>query len=134
MGSRYPRLFVAISRARYGNYKHWALYLETDDKDLLFEVEGEYPAFHRNHVNDDPRALQGHEELIQLDTISVNEVATVQQQAETVVVDNDTIHWNCQDCVLEILEKLEDECVVDVHDRGYCKAKNRVMRRYGPTI
>jgi hypothetical protein len=33
---------------------------------------------------------------------------------KAVKVDNDTLHWNCQDYVMEILEGLEEGCVVDL--------------------
>jgi hypothetical protein len=33
---------------------------------------------------------------------------------KAVKVDNDTLHWNCQDYVMEILERLEEECVIDL--------------------
>ena len=45
---------------------------------------------------------------------------------------NDVCHWNCQDYVIEILDHLEDECIVDGEDESYIKAKKEVKKHFGP--
>ena len=38
-------------------------------------------------------------------------------------VDNETLEWDCQDYVLEILDNLEVECLIDDDDETYKKQK-----------
>ena len=45
---------------------------------------------------------------------------------------NDVVHWNCQDYVIEVLESLEEECIIDGEDKLYVKAKKEVERYFGP--
>jgi hypothetical protein len=39
----YPKLHVVFYRPRYGNYQHWALYLQTGTEHVIFEVTGSHP-------------------------------------------------------------------------------------------
>ena len=48
------------------------------------------------------------------------------------VPDNSLVHWNCQDYVMEVLEKFEEECIVDADDEVYIDVKKRLMEQYGP--
>ena len=45
---------------------------------------------------------------------------------------NSISHWNCQDYVIEVLEKLEEECVIDEDDKAYISAKKQVKKHFGP--
>jgi hypothetical protein len=46
-------------------------------------------------------------------------------------VDNETVEWDCQDYVLEILDTLEEECVLDGDDRVYQKQKEVLKNKRG---
>jgi len=59
----------------------------------------------------------------------------VKVTAERVPVDNETVEWDCQDYyVLEILNKLENEFVLDADDEDYRNAKKDFKRKRGPII
>ncbi len=45
---------------------------------------------------------------------------------------NSVSHWNCQDYVIEALEKLEEECVIDDDEKAYISAKKQVKKHFGP--
>lgn len=46
-------------------------------------------------------------------------VQDVKAAANSVVVDNEIVEWDCQDYVLEVLDKLEDEFVLNGDDEDY---------------
>lgn len=127
-----PKLYVVFYRPRYGNYQHWALHLELDNEDYIFEVTGSHPNFKRNVVNDGPERSASFHSRLFLGEIQPGEVAMVQHIAAATKVDNDTVHWDCQDYVMDILEELENECIVDEDDDDYKKAKRTLIKRRGP--
>ena len=47
-------------------------------------------------------------------------------------LDNSAVHWTCQDFVIEILDKLVEECVIDGDEKSYKKAMKEVKEHYGP--
>ena len=126
-----PKLYVVFYRPRYGNYRHWALYLQTDTENLIFEVTGSHPNFKRNVVKADPRNSQSLVNIIFMDTVSSGDIATVQNVARTTKVDNETVEWDCQEYVLDMLETLEQECVVDDDHETYKDARNELKKKRG---
>jgi len=121
------KVFVAIYRPRYGNYHHWGLFMETgpDTADVIFEVTGSHPNFERNVVLSDPRNTQSLIEMIFMDEFSPHDIPMVYDIAEKTVVDNSTAEWDCQEYVLDILEKLEEECIVDEDDEITKKQRSK---------
>ena len=118
-----PSLYIAIYRPRYGNYLHWALYLDNDDeKPIIFDVSGEHGTFTRAKENGRPEDNNRlHKRDIKVGTINKGEdVRELERIMDTVVeIDNETIHWNCQDYVIEALEILRTECIIDEEDEDY---------------
>lgn len=47
-------------------------------------------------------------------------------------VDNETVHWNGQEYVLEALDGLYDECVIDEDDEDYELGRERTDMYFGP--
>jgi len=72
--------------------------------------------------------------MIFMDSISPKDIATVQRVAETTAVDNETVEWDCQEYVLDMLETLEKECVVDEDDGYYKTAKTGLKERRGAIV
>lgn len=129
-----PTLYVAFYRPRYGNYQHWALYLETDAGDEIFEVTGSHPNFRPNTIRADPRSSGSFLRLMLLDTISQGDIGIVRQEVQKTAVDNETVEWDCREYVLDIIERLEEECVLDVDDREYAKRKRSVKAKRGAIV
>ncbi|KAI9698634.1 MAG: hypothetical protein M1836_003743 [Candelina mexicana] len=129
-----PKLFVVFYRPRYGNYQHWALYLQTDTGNLIFEVTGSHPYFKHNVVKADPRNSQSFVKMIFMDTVNSGDIATVQNVARTTKTDNETVEWDCQEYVLDMLETLEEECVVDDDDETYKNAKKELKKKRGAIV
>lgn len=129
-----PKLYVAFYRPRYGNYHHWALYLETDSDDFIFEVTGSHPNFKRNVVKADPRRSQSFIRMIFVDTVSPSDVVAVQNVSRTTKIDNETVEWDCQEYVLDMLSTLAEECVIDEDEKAYKKAIAELKKRRGPIM
>lgn len=51
-------------------------------------------------------------------TMSAHDIRRVENAVRTVHVDNETVEWDCQEYVLDILQKLEDEFDVEEAIRG----------------
>ena len=127
----YPKLYVAFFRPQYGNYQHWGLFLDDDEEQLMFEVLGEHPNFERNVEKQPPEQLEGFLRRVYVAVISKTDIETVKQVAQTVPVDNETVEWDCQEYVLDMLDRLEDECVLDRDDEDYQDARETLRERRG---
>lgn len=62
------------------------------------------------------------------------DVKTVKRTAETVSVDNETVEWDCQDYVLDILDNLEDEFILDRDDEDYRDAREILREKRGAIL
>ena len=125
-----PKLYVAMYRPLTGNYEHWALYVDVVHE--IYEVTGESPHFKRNVVSGNPTSSGRHKRSILIADINTDDMADFQKAVDAIKPDNSTIHWNCQDYVIEVLEKLEEEFIVDGDERAYKRAKNQVKSHHGP--
>ena len=126
------KLYIAIYKPRYGNYKHWALFLDSSES-LIFEVVGEHGTFQKNTIKGSPSSSTRHENNILVADINDQDIPELKKTVSGVKVDNETTEWNCQDYVLETLEALEKECVIDEDDEDYKKGINQAKKKYfGP--
>ncbi len=127
------KLYIAIYKPRYGNYKHWALFLEAESEHFIFEVIGEHGSFTKNTVKGSPTKSNRHETSILVATINEQDVPEVRKSVALAEIDNETTEWNCQDYVIEVLERLYDECVIDEDDKSYKKGSSLAKKNYfGP--
>ena len=101
---------------------------------FIFEVTGSHPNFKRNVVKADPRNSQSFVRMIFMDTVSSGDIATVQNVARTTKIDNETVEWDCQEYVLDMLETLEEECVVEDDDETYKEAKKELKKKRGAIV
>jgi hypothetical protein len=108
--------------------------LQTDTDNLILEVTGSHPNFKRNVVKADPKNSQSFIRMIFMDTVSPADVATVEDVARTTKIDNETVEWDCQEYVLDMLEILENECVVDDDDEIYKDAKKELKKKRGAIV
>ncbi|PGG98660.1 hypothetical protein AJ80_09497 [Polytolypa hystricis UAMH7299] len=129
-----PNLYVAFYRPRYGNYQHWALYIESEEENIIFEVVGQHPNFQRNVVYARPDSSKSYSGNVYVATLRKDEVEDVKAAAETVLVDNETVEWDCQDYVLELLDKLEDEYILDGDDEDYQEAMKELKEKGGAIL
>ncbi|BCS25490.1 uncharacterized protein APUU_50201S [Aspergillus puulaauensis] len=129
-----PFLSVAIYRPRYGNFKHWALHLHTGSEDLVFEVDGEHPLFTKVTSTGKPTDNESFLESLHVGEIGIPDIPTVRRIVDEARVDNETLEWDCQEYVLEILEACEVEAVLEEEDPDYAEVKEILRRRRGPTL
>ncbi|RMZ87603.1 hypothetical protein DV736_g5176, partial [Chaetothyriales sp. CBS 134916] len=88
--------------------------LETDHlKSNLRKAHGKKPPNQRNNPGD---------------------VATVLDVAQTTEIDNETVEWDCQEYVLDMLEILEKACVVDDDEETYKDAKKELKKKRGAVV
>ena len=127
-----PKLYVAMYRPVVGNYEHWALYLESQSEHKIYEVTGESPHFKTNVVSGKPTATNRHRRSIFVYDVNATDVPDFRKAVSAVKPDNSVTHWNCQDYVMEILDKLEEECVIDGDEKAYISAKKQVKKHFGP--
>ena len=118
-----PRLYVAMYKPVTGNYEHWALYLEDNDNHKLFQVVGAHPAFTANVTIAKPTSTERHKRRISISDINTIDLEELGEAVGAVVPDNSVVHWNGQDYVMEVLEKFEEECIVNADEEAYIGAK-----------
>lgn len=127
-----PRLYVAMYQPLTGNYEHWALYLQDNDNHNLFQDVGAHPTFTANVTIAEPASTARHKRSIFVSDINTIDLDALEQAVGAVVPDNSVVHWNCQDYVMELLEKFEEEYIVDADEEAYISAKKELMEHYGP--
>ena len=122
-------------KPRYGNYEHWALYLDeaSEEKKTIFEVVGKHPDFKPHVLEADPEKSIRHKRNILVGTINSGDVPALKSHIEALPIDNETLDWNCQDYVIEAIDKLHEECIIDEDDKDYKKGrKTAVDKHFGP--
>lgn len=125
-----PKLYIAIYQPKEGNYKHWALYLEAAPDHIIFEVTGSHSNFRRNVLKGKPGSSSRHRRSILVGTIRDQDVKELITYMEKVNVDNGTVHWNCQDYVIEAIDGLYEECIIDEDDKDFEKGKKLAVENY----
>lgn len=129
-----PHLYVVFYRPRYGNYQHWALQLESDKDSIIFEVVGQHPKFERNVLEVKPERSGSFIRKLYVGALSDSDIERVKSAARQVPVDNETSEWDCQDYVLEILDRLQDDYVLDEDDEDYREARKELRTKRGAII
>ncbi|PLB44969.1 hypothetical protein P170DRAFT_513071 [Aspergillus steynii IBT 23096] len=130
----HPYLAVAIYHPRYGNFQHWALHLHTSTEDTIYEVDGEHPSFQKVTSSGNPRDSETFIHAIFVSEVGDPDIPTIRAIVDGARVDNETLEWDCQEYVLEIIEACEQEAVLDDHDLEYMEAKETLKQKRGPMI
>lgn len=126
--------YIAMYAPEEGNYEHWALYLEHGGDVTNFQVTGQSPNFERDVFEGvDQLLAQRFRRRILVGTICQKQLQKLRRSIETVAVDNETSHWNCQDHVMEALDRLRQEGVIDEDDEDYEAGREEAMEYYGPS-
>lgn len=103
-----------------GNHLHWALHLEEGSEEKIYEVLGEFPEFKPNVITGKkPNHTIRHQRSIFMYEINTRDLKGFREAVSSVKPENGVSHWNCQDYVIEILEHLEEECIIDGEDKAY---------------
>lgn len=123
------KLYVVMYRPRWGNYEHWALYLDNDDEHTIYEVIDEHPRFKKNEGKGRPQHSNRYLRSYQVGTINTDDISTFRSEVAKAKVDNATVHWNCQDYVVELVEQLVTECIIDEED--FEKVKSKILGHLG---
>lgn len=90
----------------------------------MYEVTGESPP---NAIPGKPTSTNRHRRNIFVYDINATDIPEFIKAISAVKAQNSISHWNCQDYVIEVLEKLEEEeCVIDGDDKAYISAEKQV--------
>lgn len=89
------KLYVVFYRSREGNYRYWALYLATNEDDIIYEVINSYPNFQPNVVHAKPERSGNFLKKIFVGMISKGDVVMVGKVIEDTSVDNEILEWDC---------------------------------------
>lgn len=129
-----PSLYVVFCRPHYGNFQHWALQLESDESSIIFEVLGQHPEFERSVSYADAEDCEGFIRKLYVGVLGDSDIQRVRNAVESVPVDNETSEWDCQDYVLEILDRLEEDYVLEEDDEDYQAAREELKSKRGAII
>lgn len=129
-----PKLFVVFYQPRYGNFLHWALHIEKGQEHHIFQVDGEHPQFKRNTLMENPKESSTFLRQFFIAVLGENDVERVKSAAQSVLVDNETVEWDCQDYVLEILDKLQEDSILDKDDEDYMDVREILMEERGGIV
>jgi hypothetical protein len=84
------KLCIAIYKPRYGNYKHWALFLESTES-LIFEVVGKHRTFQKNTITGSLSSSTRHKKNILVADINEQDIPELKKVVSKVNIDNKII-------------------------------------------
>ncbi|KJJ35543.1 hypothetical protein AFLA70_12g006270 [Aspergillus flavus AF70] len=108
-----------------GVFKHWAIFIDEPheaDK-IMLQARGSDGRFRYEPEYGDARCLSGLDELVFLFDVESTGTSTLKAVARDIPVRSDIHGWNCQDWVLDFLDKLEEEDIIDGADNRYRERK-----------
>lgn len=129
-----PSLYVAMYQSEHGVYEHWALYLQNNTTDTVYEVVGELPNFKTNVLLKSPSATKRHKRSVFLCDINETDIALFETVLATLIPANSPEGWNCQNYVLDVIEELEEKKVINKGDEAYIEAKKQLNEHFGPLL
>ena len=88
--------------------------------------------FTANIIIAKPTSTERHKRSIFVSDINTIDLDELEKAVGAVVPDNSVVRWSCQDYVMEVLEKFEEQCIVDADEEAYINAKKELMEHYGP--
>lgn len=124
------KLYVAMYRSVIDNYEHLALYLENNSEHIIYQVINEYSHFKLNVVSDKPTFTNRHRRSIFVFDVNAIDISDFKNAISFMKSNNFISHWNCQDYVIESLDKLEKKCVIDEDEKAYISAKKQVKTHF----
>lgn len=133
----YPKLYVVIYKPIYGgNYQHWALYIDHELNPLVIEVIGEHPNFEPLISSVRAEEFPGRSFLSRhfLGVVCQDDIPGIIEVVKGVPLDNETVQWDCQDYVLEILDALEEAFYLSGDDEEYSEARVLLGEMRGPVL
>ncbi|KAE8374233.1 hypothetical protein BDV26DRAFT_300360 [Aspergillus bertholletiae] len=111
-----------------GVFKHWAIFIDVprESDKIMLQARGSDGRFRYEPEYGDARGLSGLDELVFLFQVESAEATWPKAAANELPVRSDIHGWNCQDWVLDFLDKLEEDDLIDGEDRAYREQKSYV--------
>lgn len=130
--SQHLMAIVPISVAIYSNpgIKHWSLLAEgltPDSKCMIHLLGARYRYFLNIRTRSDARQSRSLERIVYLTQVDAGKLPTILAVAHQTQIRNDVDDYSCQDFVIELMEKLEEEGVIPVSEE-YIRGKTCVKR------
>jgi hypothetical protein len=130
MAPRPAGLYVAIYRPLgNSNYAHWDLYLDAEDDDIILQMAGQHPNFTFQQRSADPEKSSSLRKLIHVSDVAAADVDQLIEIAKEMEIDNENPSWDCQEWVIDVLEKLVEECVIGYFDDYDNEDEEKKFRR-----
>jgi hypothetical protein len=127
-------LWVVRYSPPFENYFHWALYVDDANNPIIFQVVGGHPFFKSEVVKTRPERSSHYVDRIFVGYIRQGDVNIISAKASRAFVDNDTVEWDCQDYVLDLLDILEEQFIVDPEDEEYQYVRDELLDKRGGNI
>lgn len=117
-----PNSKVALYIAMYrdgDNYKHWALYIDDVDDDIILNVRGSAGHWRFEQQNDhNPRESRSLHDLVYVATIKKSQVPRLIETARSLPLKQTKPAWNCQNYVLDLIDEI-DGTMINISDAEF---------------
>lgn len=110
--SEWIDLYIAIY-PEGAAYKHWALFVNDSAKRLILHAQGSAANFRFEELQKDPRKSTRHPELVKVTRIHQDNIWYLRRYARDLPL-NCGHGWNCQDYVIELIQKAMAEDIIEV--------------------
>ncbi|KAL3467179.1 hypothetical protein BJX64DRAFT_249003 [Aspergillus heterothallicus] len=108
---------------------HWSLYIEADkdeDKTIIHDLGACQRYFPDIRTPSDARLSASLVEICPLCNVDVSKIEALKNIAYATPIRNDEAGYSCQDYVHDILDRLEDNLIIDPTDGAYERNKRLV--------
>ena len=93
--------------------KHWSLFIDDDSQPMILHAMGSDGNFRFEERSSDARKSQSIKQLVGLDYIHKDNIGHLRYHASKLSL-NISHGWNCQDFVIDLIEKAEEEGLIEV--------------------
>lgn len=112
--------------------KHWSLFIDAEDKaskTIIHLLGARQRYFREVRTPSDARISNSLIKLCTLCEIDATKIDTVKNIAWNTPIRNEESDYSCQDFVLDVLERLEDEDIVDANNLEYKSNKDAIKAK-----
>ncbi|OJD20254.1 hypothetical protein ACJ73_08413 [Blastomyces percursus] len=127
-----PNIPLMVSIYDNPGIKHWSLFINAEEeaqKTIIHLLGARQNYFLDVRTPSNARISNSLIELCTVCKIDAAKIETVKNIACDTPVRNETADYSCQDFVLDVLERLEDEGVIGAKDDDYKKNKDTIKAK-----
>nr|KMM68926.1 hypothetical protein CPAG_05249 [Coccidioides posadasii RMSCC 3488] len=103
---------------------------DENDQEVIFKVVRLHPNFCPNVMNSRPECSKNFIGKVLIAVLDKDNIQRVHEIVKNIKVDNNTVEWDCQEYVLDILDSLEAEFIMEEDNKDYHEARKKLKENW----